>query len=88
VTIEASSLSLITQYVADDRGVGVSLMLPELVNRPNIHMIVLQDFEMLEVAACWRGEPTPLLRAFLEESQRYASEHWPEWAGAPVKKAG
>jgi DNA-binding transcriptional LysR family regulator len=85
VTIEASSLSLITQYVADDRGVGVSLMLPELVNRPNIQMIVLEDFEMIDVAALWRGEPTPLLRAFLEESQRYASENWPEWAGSPPK---
>jgi len=86
VTIEASSLSLITQYVADDRGIGVSVLLPELVDRPNIHMIVLHDFEMMEVAALWRGEPTPLLRAFLEESQRYASELWPEWAGASAKK--
>ena len=81
VTIEASSLSLITQYVADGRGVGVSVLLPELVKRPNVQMIVLDDFEMLEVAALWRGELSPLLRAFLEESQRYASELWPEWAG-------
>lgn len=88
VTIEASSLSLITQYVADDRGIGVSVLLPELVNRPNIQMIVLNDFEMLEVAALWRGELSPLLRAFLEESQRYASELWPEWAGALEKESG
>ena len=81
VTIEASSLSLITQYVADGRGVGVSVLLPELVKRPNVQLIVLDDFDMLEVAALWRGELTPLLRAFLEESQRYARELWPEWAG-------
>ena len=81
VTIEASSLSLITQYVADGRGVGVSVLLPELVKGPNIQMIVLDDFEMMEIAALWRGELSPLLRAFLEESQRYASELWPEWAG-------
>ena len=81
VTIEASSLSLISQYVTDGRGAGVSVLLPELVKRPNLHVIVLHDFDFLEVAALWRGELTPLLRAFLEESQRYASEMWPEWAG-------
>ena len=86
VTIEASSLTLITQYVADGRGVGVSVLLPELVKKPNIQLIVLNDFEMLEVAALWRGELTPLLRAFLEESQRYARELWPEWAGEKVAK--
>jgi DNA-binding transcriptional LysR family regulator len=82
VTIEASSLSLITQYVADGRGIGVTVLLPELVERANVQMIVLSDFEMLEVAALWRGGLSPLLRAFMEESQRYASELWPEWAGA------
>lgn len=87
VTIEASSLSLITQYVADGRGVGVSVLLPELVQRPNLQTFVLDDFEMLDVAALWRGELTPLLRAFLDESQRYASELWPEWAGEKGKTA-
>ena len=81
VTIEASSLSLITQYVADGRGVGVSVLLPELVKRPNIQVFVLDDLEMLDVVALWRGELSPLLRAFLDESQRYARELWPEWAG-------
>jgi DNA-binding transcriptional LysR family regulator len=82
VTIEASSLSLITQYVADGRGVGISVLLPELAERPNIRMHVLDDFDMVDVAALWRGELTPLLRAFLEESQNYAREMWPDWAGS------
>lgn len=81
VTIEASSLSLITQYVADGRGVGVSLFLPELVKTPGVQVVTLDDFDMLEVAALWRGEPTPLLQRFLEESHRYAREKWPDWAG-------
>jgi DNA-binding transcriptional LysR family regulator len=88
VTIEASSLTLITQYVADGRGIGVTVLLPELVEKPAVQTLVLNDFEMMEVAALWRGEPTPLLRAFLEESQRYAGEMWPEWAGAGVKATG
>ena len=79
VTIEASSLTLITQYVEDGRGAGVSLMLTELVNSPHVKVLPLDGFEMLHVAALWRGEPNPLLRAFLEESQRYANEMWPGW---------
>ena len=54
---------------------------------PVTRKIVLEDFDMVDVAACWRGEPTPLLRAFLEESQRYASENWPDWAGSQPKAA-
>jgi DNA-binding transcriptional LysR family regulator len=87
VAIEASSLTLISQYVADGRGAGVTVMLPELVKAPGVQAIVLDDFERLEVAAVWRGELSPLLRAFMEESQRYAAEHWPEWAGAPGRAA-
>jgi DNA-binding transcriptional LysR family regulator len=94
VAIEASSLTLITQYVADGRGLGVTVLLPELVEKPGVQMLPLKEFELLEVAALWRGEPTPLLRAFLEESQRYASEKWPGWAAengrstpeAPVRR--
>lgn len=79
VTIEASSLTLISQYAADGRGVGVTVMLPELVERRHVQVFVLGDFDRLEVAAVWRGELTPLLRAFLEEAERYARENWPEW---------
>jgi DNA-binding transcriptional LysR family regulator len=86
VTIEASSLSLITQYVADGRGAGVSLRLAELIGAPQVKALPLDGFDMLNVAALWRGEPTPLLRAFLDESQRYATEMWPGWAQADGKK--
>lgn len=80
VTIEASSIDLITQYVAAGRGVGVTLMLPELVEHPQVQLLPLEGFELLDVAALWRGELSPLLRAFLDESQRYAAEMWPQAA--------
>lgn len=83
VTIEASSLSLITQYVTDGRGIGVSLLLPELAKSPRVQFVRLDDFDMMEVAALWRGEASPLLRGFLEESHRYAREKWPDWAASP-----
>jgi len=80
VTIEASSLELIMQYVADGRGAGVSLMLPEFVHNPRVRVLPLDDFDSVEVVAVWHGDESPLLRALLEEGRRYTKEHWPEWA--------
>jgi DNA-binding transcriptional LysR family regulator len=85
VTIEASSLHLITQYVADGRGAGASLMLDELVNHAKVKVLSLEGFDTMEVAALWRGEVSPLLRAFLDESQRYAREMWPDWTAERAK---
>ena len=34
----------------------------------------------VEIVAIWRGEPTPLVRAVIEECQRYGRENWPELA--------
>lgn len=85
VTIEASSLTLITQYVADGRGMGVTVGLSELVKAPHVQVLALDGFDRMEVAAVWRGELTPLLRDFLAEGGRYAQEMWPEWlSGTPA----
>jgi DNA-binding transcriptional LysR family regulator len=78
VTIEASSIDLITQYVAAGRGAGISLALEELVTHPKVRVLPLPDFELLEIVALWRGEKSPLISAILEESRRYAAELWPE----------
>ncbi len=87
VAIEASSLTLITQYVADGRGAGVTVLLPELVKPAGVRALILDDFAQLEVAAVWRGELSPLLRAFIDESQRYAAELWPRLAEVGRKSA-
>lgn len=79
VTIEASSIDLITTYVADGQGIGVSMMLADLVRHPRVRVVPLEGFDMLEIAALWRGETTPLLQAFLEASLRYTREMWPQW---------
>jgi len=80
VTIEASSLELITKYVADGRGAGVTVLLPEVVSDRRVQVLSLEGFELLEIAALWQGEPSPLVRALLEEGQRYIRELWPEGA--------
>lgn len=79
-TIEASSLELITPYVADSRGVGLNVMLPEMVRHPNVRVLPLTGFQPLVIAALWRGEAPPMVRAILEEACRYVSERWPQAA--------
>ena len=78
VTIEASSIDLITQYVAAGRGAGVSLALAELIEHPKVRVLPLPDFEMLDIVALWRGEKSALITGILEEGRRYAAELWPD----------
>jgi DNA-binding transcriptional LysR family regulator len=79
--IEATSLELVTWYVANGHGIGVNLALPELVRHRDVRVLPLEDFGAVAVNALWRGEPTPVLRTVIEEAQRYARKNWPQFAG-------
>lgn len=80
VAVEASSMELITQYVANGDGVGVNIFLPDVVRHPAVRVLPLDGFDQLELAALWRGAPTPLIRAVLAASQGYVAKQWPDWA--------
>ncbi len=75
---EASSLELITQYVADGSGFGLSIAVPEIVKQKDIRVIPLDGFEPIELGVLWRGEPSPLIRLALQHIQTYVRETWPE----------
>jgi DNA-binding transcriptional LysR family regulator len=77
MAVEASSLGLILQYVANGEGVGLSIGVPDLVQHPQVRVLPLEGFDRLELSAVWQGEPTPLLQVVLEELQRYASQFFP-----------
>lgn len=81
-SIEASSMGLVTRYVANGYGVGVSLGATEVVKHPDVRVLPLDGFTPIEMAALWIGEPSPLVRVVLEESQRYVAKHWPDMAVA------
>jgi DNA-binding transcriptional LysR family regulator len=86
VSIEASSLELITRYVADGYGLGVSVDMPAVVKSREVRVLPLPGFEPIEIAILWHGKPTPLIQAVLDEAPRYVAQHWPAWAsGAGVK---
>ena len=79
LAIEASSMELVTQYVANGDGVGVNIAIPSVVRHRQVRVLPLEGFDEVELAAMWHGEPTPLLRAVLGEMQGYVAKHWPQW---------
>lgn len=79
-SIEASSMELVTRYVANGYGIGVSLGQTAVVKHPAVRVLALDGFEPVEMAALWSGEPSPLLRVVLAEAQRYIAQQWPDLA--------
>ncbi len=76
-SIEATSLELVTWYVANGHGIGVQLDVPDVMRHAEVRALPLTGFEQVEIIALWRGEPTPVIRAVLKESQRHAKKAWP-----------
>jgi DNA-binding transcriptional LysR family regulator len=76
---EATSIELVADYVANGDGIGVSIALPMIVRRRDVRVLPVEGFEPISVGAVWRSEPSPLVRAAIEEVQIYAHEIWPEW---------
>lgn len=77
VAIEASSTELVSQYVANGYGVGVTVDLPHLVNRKGIRAIPLPTFEPVEVAALWRPPANALHDSLRDVIATRAKELWP-----------
>lgn len=78
--IEASSLELITQYVASGYGVGVNVAIPGVIKHRDVRALPLEGCGPVEVAALWRGQPTSLVQAVLDASGGYIRGQWPDWA--------
>ena len=70
-SIEVSSIDLVETYVATGLGIGVSVLVPRAELPSNLRMIPLSkaDFAPVSVGALWRGKPSALLQACLQEIQ-------------------
>ncbi len=79
-SIEASSMDLVTRYVANGYGLGLSVNAAEVVRHPSVRVLPLDGFDPVEIVILWKDESTSLLPAFLEEAQRYVAQQWPDWA--------
>ena len=80
--LEASSLDLITRYVANGYGIGLSVNAGEIVRHPKVRLLELPGFASVEIAGFWNGPLTPLVRETLQEMQQYARRRWPQWCGS------
>ena len=80
VSIEASSMGLVTRYVANGYGIGVNLGDTEVIRHPDVRVLPLEGFDPIEMAALWTRETSPVLRIFLEEAQPFVARHWPDLA--------
>ena len=78
--VEATSVELVTRYVASGEGHGVSLRIADVTRHRDVRALPLEDFEPMIMGVLWRGEPSPIVRGAIDEVQRYSHETWPEWA--------
>lgn len=77
VALEASSLDLIARYVSNGYGIGVSVSGGAPLREPGIRALPLVEFDPLEMAALWNGEPTPLIRDTLDAMAARVASVWP-----------
>ncbi len=73
-TVEASSVDLVENYVADGLGIGVSVRVPTKPLPDNVRVLPLKGFPPAQIGALWRGKNTPLLDAFLLLAKQRAKE--------------
>jgi DNA-binding transcriptional LysR family regulator len=69
-SIEASSVDLIEDYVANGLGIGISVAIPQKISSPKVRTLPLDGFPPVVIGALWRGRKTPLIETFLVEAQR------------------
>lgn len=68
-SIEVSSLHLIETYVANGFGIGLFINPPQTQLDKRIRVLPLPDFPPVTFGALWKGRPTPIMQAFLDEAQ-------------------
>jgi DNA-binding transcriptional LysR family regulator len=78
--VEATSVELITRYVANGEGCGVNLGISSIIRHREIRALPLDGFSPMTMGVLWRGELSALLRSVVGEVQRYSHERFPEWA--------
>lgn len=73
-SIEVSTLNLVTAYVKNGYGIGLSVAIPNAPLPPEVRAIGLPDFPVMTVGAMWRGKATPLAQAFIDELGKRAKQ--------------
>jgi len=75
--IEANSLDLVTQYVANGYGLGVGVELQHRKLPRGVRALPLAGFDPVEIVAMWRPPVSEWHDTLCEEIARRAQELWP-----------
>jgi DNA-binding transcriptional LysR family regulator len=67
-SIEVSSLHLIETYVALGYGIGLFVQLPVTKYHKDVRALPLVDFPPVTFGALWKGRPTPVMQAFIDQA--------------------
>ena len=85
-SLEVSSLDLVSRYVAEGHGVGLSLAAPGATWPEGVRTVPLPDFPAVPFGALWMGKLSPLGEIFIEEAERLARELFGRDLAAVKKK--
>lgn len=80
--VEATSLDLVTRYVANGDGIGLNVLVDRKARQPGVRTLPLPGFSPLTMGALWRGQPSEIVQTVIEEVRRHAQATWPDWACA------
>lgn len=80
--VEATSVELVTRFVASGDGCGVNLGIAPIIKHRDVRVLPLEGFTPMTMGLLWRGEPSRLVRAVIEGVRNYSHETWPDWACA------
>ena len=71
-SLEVSSLDIISRYVAEGFGVGLSLSTPKQITDDQVRQLPLNGFPAVEFGAMWLGRLSPVAEILLEEAKTEA----------------
>ncbi|MBX7211145.1 MAG: LysR family transcriptional regulator [Verrucomicrobiaceae bacterium] len=71
-SLEVSSLDIVSRFVAEGFGVGLSVATPKAIFGDHVRQIPLRGFPEVEFGAMWLGRLSPLGEILLEEAERVA----------------
>lgn len=80
--VEATSLDLVTRYVANGDGIGLNVLVDRRARPRDVKVIPLPGFSPLTMGALWRGQPSETVQAVIDGVRAYAKATWPDWACA------
>ena len=82
-SIEASSVDIITHYVANNYGYGVTINVPPLVEHPRVRMLPLVGFDRVDMVGLWLGQPSPPIRTLFLVARKFLRSRFPARRGGP-----